>query len=173
MHRNARLPLALALIAAGALTVGTGASAQPEPQPVTLPCATNVSAQVLGNTLPSNAEGQALVLARIVFGPGGSIGAHTHPGTLIVSVESGTLGFTLVDDHPMAVMRAAGAGTPAAEEPLTTGTEIELAPGDYFVETGMVHTARSLGDEPASVLVSGLIEAGRPLTECVEGTPTP
>ena len=172
MHRLAQL-IVVVLIAAGTLSARPSSASQPEPQPVTLPCATNVSALVLGNTLPTNAEGQALVLARIVFGPGGSIDPHTHPGTLVVSVESGTLGFTLVEDHPMAIMRAGDTGTPAAEEPLTPGTEVELAPGDYFVETGMVHTARSLGDQPASVLLSGLIEAGQPLTMCVAATPTP
>ena len=65
------------------------------------------------------------------------------------------------------------AGTPAAEEPITTGEEVELTVGDRFVETGMVHSARAIGDEPAVVTISGLIEAGQPLTQCVEGTPTP
>jgi quercetin dioxygenase-like cupin family protein len=172
MHRIVRLGGFLVLFAAAPL-ISTSAAAPPDPQPVTLPCATNVSAQVLGNAAPGNAAGQGLVLARIIFGPGGSIGPHTHPGTLVVSVESGTLGFTLIDEGEMAVMRAAPAGTPAAAEPLVVGQEVELAPGDWFVETGMVHTARSVGDEPASVLLSGLIEAGQPLTRCVEGTPTP
>jgi hypothetical protein len=70
---------------------------QPEPQPVTIPCATSVTAQVLGSTSPAEATGQTLVLARIIFGPGGSIGAHTHPGTLVVSVDAGSFGFTLLD----------------------------------------------------------------------------
>lgn len=168
----AAAPLPLPLVGANAAT-----TAQPAPQPVTIPCATNVGAQVLGNAAPETATGQSMVLARIVFGVGGSIGPHTHPGTLVVSVESGTLGFTRTEDvemgeaGEMAVMRAAPAGTPAAVAPLTPGQEVELAPGDWFVETGMVHTARSLGDEPASVLLSGLIAAEQPLTQCVDETP--
>ena len=153
-----------------ALSPALPASAQPaDPKPVDLPCAENVSAQVLGTGAPSTADGQTLVLVRIIFGPGGSIGAHTHPGTLVATVESGTLGFTLLDDHgEMTVTRAGSNGTPAAEESLTADEEVELAPGDGFVETGMIHTARSIGDEPASVLISGLIEAGQPLTICAE-----
>ena len=117
-----------------------------------------------------DAAGQDVVLVRITFGPGGSIGPHTHPGMLVVSIESGTLGFTLLEEGTMAVTRAAPAGTPAAEEPLTAGQEVLLDPGDWFAEMGMVHTARSVGDEPAVVLVSGLIETGQPLTRCVDDT---
>lgn len=173
MHRLIHLIVAVVIVASGGLLGRSVAAAQPEPQPVTLPCATNISAQVLGNTLPATAEGQALVLARIIFGPGGSIGSHTHPGTLAVSIESGSLGFTLLDQDEMSVMRAAPAGTPAVAEPLTADQEVELAPGDWFVETGMIHSARNLSDEPTSVLLTGLIEAGQPLTQCVEGTPAP
>ena len=166
-----RIPFII-LFAFSALAISPAlpAGAQPaEPQPVELPCAENVSAQVLGKGAPSAADGQSLVLVRIIFGPGGSIGAHTHPGTLVATVESGTLGFTLLDDHgEMSVTRAGSDGTPAAEEPLTVDQEVELEAGDGFVETGMVHTARSIGDEPASVLISGLITAGEPLTKCVD-----
>ncbi|MBA2518843.1 MAG: hypothetical protein H0V24_04200 [Chloroflexia bacterium] len=171
MHRLVHLIVAVVIVAAGGLG-GRSAAAQPEPQPVTIPCATNVSAQVLGAT-PEAAAGQTLVLARVIFGPGGSIGAHTHPGTLVVSVESGSLGFTLLDHGDMPVMRAMAAGTPAVAEPMTRDQEAELAPGDWFVETGMIHGARNLSDEPTAVLLTGLIEAGQPLTQCAEGTPTP
>lgn len=172
MHRLAHFIVAGVIIALGGLT-DQAAAAQPEPQPVTIPCATNVSAQVLGSASPSPATGQTLVLARISFGPGGSIGAHTHPGTLVVSVESGSFGFTLLDHGDMPVMRSTEAGTPAVAEPTTQDHEVELAPGDWFVETGMIHSGRNLSDEPTSVLLTGLIESGQPLTQCVEGTPTP
>jgi quercetin dioxygenase-like cupin family protein len=172
MRRLFFLILAVVIIAAGGLAGRSVAAAQPEPQPVTLPCATNVSAQVLGTT-PDAAAGKSLVLARIIFGPGGSIGAHTHPGTLVVSVEAGDFGFTLLDQGEMPVMRSQDAGTPAVAEPMTRDQEVELAPGDWFVETGMIHSARNLGDEPTAVLLTGLIAAGQPLTQCVEGTPMP
>jgi quercetin dioxygenase-like cupin family protein len=174
MRRSLHLLIAVFVIAAGLLVSTTESSAAPpEPQPVTLPCATNVSAQLLGNGLPAAAEGQALVLVRIVLGPGGSFGAHTHPGTLVGSIESGTLGLTLLEEGEMTIMRSGEAGTPAVEEPLTPGQEVELGPGDWFVETSMAHSARAIGEEPVMVLLSGLIEAGQPLAQCVEGTPTP
>jgi quercetin dioxygenase-like cupin family protein len=174
MHRVVRVVTALAFVAVAAIGFSThGSAAPPVPQPVTIPCATNVSAQVFGNAQPATATGQALVLVRITFGPGGGIGPHTHPGTLVASVASGTLGFTLIGDGTMPIMRSGEAGTPAVEELAATGQEVELNAGDWFVETGMIPSARTIGDEPAVVTISGLIEAGQALTQCVEGTPTP
>ena len=47
------------------------------------------------------------------------------------------------------------------------GQEAVLDPGDYFIETGMVHSARTVGEEPAVVTFTGLVEAGQPVTSCV------
>ena len=174
MRGPRRLLSTLGLVAAGALVAASlGAAAPPERQPVTLPCATNAFVQVFGRGAPAAGGGQELVLARVTFEPGGGIGPHTHPGTLVQTVESGTFGFTLIEAGEMAVMRAGGAGTPAAAEPLPVGQEVVLEPGDWFVETGMVHTGRAIGDEPVVLTYAGLFEAGQPLTACVEGTPTP
>jgi quercetin dioxygenase-like cupin family protein len=169
MRRTLSGFMALGLIAVcAAFTSPPGRAAPPEPQPVTLECATDMSVQVLGNAAPGNADGQSLVLVRAHFAPGGSIGPHTHPGTLVVSVESGQFGVTLEEegDMGMAVMRSGATGTPAAEEMLTRGEEVILEPGDWFIETGMIHSARNAGDEPVTVLFSGLVEAGQPVTVC-------
>ena len=115
MRGPRRLLSALGLVAAGALAVASlGSAAPPERQPVTLPCATNAFVQVFGRGAPAGGGGQDLVLARVTFEPGGGIGPHTHPGTLVQTVESGTFGFTLLEAGEMMVMRAGGAGTPAA-----------------------------------------------------------
>ena len=160
------------VFAAAAMAVSgpAGSAAPPEPQPVTLECATDMSIQVLGNAAPASAEGQALTLVRAYFGVGGGIGPHTHPGTLVVVVEEGQFGVTLEEesDMGMMVMRASGdAATPAAEEMLTVGQEAVLEPGDWFIETGMVHSARTVGDEPVEVTFTGLTTAGEPLTSCI------
>jgi hypothetical protein len=117
---------------------------------------------------PVNDGEQNLVLARVIIGPGGSVGEHTHPGTLVVTVETGVLGFTHLGDGSMSVNRAATAGTESVTEDLPHGEEVPFNPGDWFVETGMVHTAVNLSDEETSVLLTGLIEPGQPLTSCVD-----
>jgi quercetin dioxygenase-like cupin family protein len=171
LKRVVYLVATVAIVAVSMLVSGPASSAaQPEPQPVTLPCATDMRVQVLGNAMPASAEGQALTLVRAYFGVGGGIGPHTHPGTLIVVVESGQFGVTLEEesDMGMMVMRPSEAGTPPAEEMLTAGQETVLEPGDWFIETGMAHSARTVGEEPVEVTFTGLTEAGQPLTACVE-----
>ena len=170
MRRLLQFALALACMSAAVVSADAGTrAAQPEPQQVTLPCATAMSTQVLGTAPPASAQGQSLVLVRAFFGVGGGIGPHTHPGTLVVAVVSGRFGVTLEEEGAMgmAVMRAGDAGTPAAEEMLAPGQEVVLEPGDWFVETGMAHSARTVGEEPVEVVFTGLVEAGQPVTSCV------
>jgi quercetin dioxygenase-like cupin family protein len=124
----------------------TVAQDSPPPSPIDLPCATNASSQLLGAT-PVGDGSQTLVLARVLFDPGGRIGEHTHPGTLVVMIESGAFGLTLVEEGEMIVTHPATAD-------------------------GMVHTGSNLSDGQTTVLISGLIETGTPLTLCVD-TATP
>ena len=160
--------LSVALLASVAsATAQAGAQGNPPANPITLPCATNASAQVLGST-PVGDGSQTLIQARIIFGPGGSIGEHTHPGTLVLTVESGQFGFTPVGAGEMTVNRAATAETESVSEPMVAGEEMVVNPGDWFVETGMVHTGVNLSAEPTTVLLTGLITTGEPLTSCVE-----
>ena len=169
MQGFVKLTLVVVLMSALVLSAGADSrAAQPAPQPVTLACTTGMSIQVLGNALPAAAEDQSLVLVRAFFDVGGGIGPHTHPGTLVVAVESGQFGVTLEEEGmEMTVMRASDAGTPAVAEPLTEGKETVLHPGDWFIETGMVHSARTVGDEPVQVVFTGLVAAGQPVTSCV------
>ncbi|MDQ3655392.1 MAG: hypothetical protein M3457_09960 [Chloroflexota bacterium] len=172
-NKRSLFMLLIALISALAFVPASPSLAQenPPPQPIDLPCVTDVSVQVLGMT-PVNDGTQNLVQARVIFAPGGGITEHTHPGTLVLTVESGTFGFTHMSEGEMVVTRAATADGEAVTEPLVHGEEMAVNPGDWLVETGMIHTGASIGDEPATVLLTGLIEAGQPLTICVdEGTP--
>ena len=159
---------------AGLFLAPLTATAQDNPPrtPIDLPCATNAFAQVLGST-PVNDGSQVLVQARVIFGEGGMIDLHTHPGTLIVTVESGEFGFTHMSDGEMVVNRAATSDREASQEPLPHGTEVPLAPGDWFVETGMIHRGTNLADGETTVILSGLIEPDQPLTICTDVAATP
>jgi hypothetical protein len=173
MNRR-RIPFLIALIAILSLLSIAPATAQevPPPKPIDLPCATNMSSQLLGATQIGDGS-QTLVLARVIFGPGGNLGAHTHPGTLVAVVETGTLGFTLLEDADMSINRSATAEREASQEPLAIGEEATLAPGDGFIEVGMIHSAQNLSDGQTTVLLSGLIETGQPLTACADVSQAP
>lgn len=165
-----RITLALALVAVIAVMAIAPASAHaqenPPRTPIELSCASNAFAQVLGTT-PVGDGSQTLILARVILEPGGYIGAHTHPGTLIVTVEQGEFGFALVDHHgEMEINRAATASSEASTDVVNGTDPMLLNPGDWFVETGMIHTAQNLSDGVTTVVLTALIESGQPLTIC-------
>lgn len=169
-----RSPTVLGMLVASTLALlpmTSAAQELPPPQPVTIPCATNASAQVL-SAGPVHDGTQTLVLVRLILAPGGSIGPHTHPGQLAVVIESGGLGFTLLDEGEMVITRAATGDNEATPESVARDEEVVLNPGDSFFEMGMAHSAMNRGDGQTTLLISGLIEAGQPLTSCVD-TATP
>jgi quercetin dioxygenase-like cupin family protein len=164
-----RLFVLVAFASLGLFTVtATAAQDVPSPKPIDLPCVENVSAQVL-NATPVGDGSQSLVLVRVILGPGGTIGDHTHPGTLAVTIESGSFGLTVADHGEMAINRGGPASAESTPEPMEPGQQYTLAPGDGFIETGMVHNAANLSDGDTTVLIAGLIESGQPLTQCVDG----
>jgi quercetin dioxygenase-like cupin family protein len=169
MNPFTRLLFGIGLIAITLLaSTGVSHAAMPEPVLAELECASDFYIQPLGRTAATNAEAMSLVLVRVIIEPGGGIGPHTHPGNLVISVESGTFGFSLVGSHnEMTFMRPGENGNPATELGVVPGEEAQLVAGDWIVETGMVHSARAVGDEPAVVVFSGLIADGQPLTTCV------
>lgn len=162
----------LVVLGLGLIGVGPSRALAQAGQPLNLPCVSGTTVEPLAQAMPSQANGQALVLLRLTIAPGGGFTPHKHPGTVEVSVVSGTLEFTHLDDGPMQVMRAASGATPAAAESVTKGVPVTLQPGDWMVEAGMVHTMTNPGTEPAVLLVAGLVPPSQPLVQCVDaGTP--
>jgi mannose-6-phosphate isomerase-like protein (cupin superfamily) len=134
-----------------------------------------ITSVTLGSVPSTEAPGMNLVLTRVTLGPGAVIPAHVHPGQVIVTVESGTLAFTVVGEGQ--VLRA-GVGTPTAGEAMPLGTEVMLEPGVWWTEgSDGAHTARNPGDEPTVLLVAALVAADQPFRLPVDmdmdmGTPT-
>lgn len=84
--------------AAGALALGLGsrrglgARAAQDPPPLT--ALTGVAIQVMGTGQPSTTPGMELTLRRTTIAPGGGLPPHSHPGALVIVVESGNWGYT-------------------------------------------------------------------------------
>ena len=153
----------LAMVSSSSVT----AQENPPPVQVNLPCASNVSVQVLGRT--PYEDGQDIALVRIIWGPEGFIDAHTHPAVMWVTVESGQFGLTLLEDAEMTVTRAATADAEATQETLVPNEEIVLEAGDGFVERGMIHNARNMSStESMSTIFAAVVQSGQPLTQCVD-----
>ena len=129
-----------------------------------------VHIQFLNEGQPAAAPDHTLVLYRVVL-DGGEIPSHIHPGTTVLSVESGTLSWTL-QAGTVSVIRPGAAPEQVAEP----GTEIVLGPGEgLWYDADGVHTARSAEAVPVSVLISALLETGQPAITLTDepGTPTP
>ena len=129
MFTSLRRAIAGLSILTAVATFGAGpamSQENPPPKPIELPCATNASSQLLGAT-PIGDGSQTLVQARVIFAPGGSIGLHTHPGTLVMTVESGVFGFTHMGENEMTLNRAATDTSEATTESMPHGEEIAIA----------------------------------------------
>jgi quercetin dioxygenase-like cupin family protein len=166
----------LALSALGLTTTRTLAQqATPAPALAVIELAPGVTAEIFAGVPSARAEGQTVYLARFVFQPGAEIFPHSHPGTTLLGVDSGTFGWTLLQGTAH-VIRAAGSGGTTVEDITEPNTEVILNPGDaIFYEDDVVHTARGAGDEPAVVYGTLVLTSGAPLlmpTGMAMGTPT-
>jgi quercetin dioxygenase-like cupin family protein len=125
--------------------------------------APGVLAEIFAAAPSARAEGQTVYLARFTFEPGSEIYPHGHPGTTVLGVDSGTLGWTLLEGTAH-VVRGAGTGGTEVEDVTEPGTEVTLNPGDAIhYEDDVVHTARAAGDEPAIVMGTFVLETGADL----------
>jgi quercetin dioxygenase-like cupin family protein len=125
--------------------------------------APGVFAEIFAAAPSARAEGQTVYLARFIFEPGSEIFPHSHPGTIVLGVDSGAFGWTL-HEGAAHVVRGAGSGATEVEDVTEPGTEVILNPGDaIFYEDDVVHTAHNAGDETAIVLGTLVLETGQPL----------
>jgi quercetin dioxygenase-like cupin family protein len=169
-HRLFRTPL-LAFIAVIALfgLFAPGLTAQESTPgaagPVTsIELAPGFIAQVLAGFPSDRAPGQTVYLARFIIQPDAELFPHSHPGTTILGVESGSLGWTLLEGTAHVVRGAAAGATGPAEDITEPGTDVILEPGDgIFYEDDVVHTARGAGDEETVVLGTFVLTSGEPL----------
>lgn len=171
MHRSVRrfalfTLLVVTMVMGSSLTVR--AHLQDEADPLS-----GTTVESLGAMAPATAPGHALVFLRLTMEPGASIPAHSHPGGVVLVVESGSFG-TMFVQGTGTITRATTAGTPAATEPTTSGTEMILEAGDSVAyDQDAAHTMSNAGDEPLVLLVSALLAADQPGFQFAEGTPTP
>ena len=168
--------LSASLCAVALFVTGTpGAALQATPAGTGL---TDVTVETLGRGPSRAAPGYTLLLSRLTFAPGGSIGLHTHPGDAVFYVASGRISWITGEGQPL-LMRAAAAraiavGTPTPPEVLTAGHEVTLEPGDaVFYDGRTSHEVSNPGSVEAVVLYSGLRAAEQPGITFLEATPAP
>lgn len=126
--------------------------------------APGVTAEIFAGVPTARAEGQTLYLTRFYFEPGAEIYPHGHPGTTLLGVDSGELGWTLVAGTSHVLRGAAAGATGPIEDVSEPGTDVVLQRGDaIYYEDDVVHTARGAGSETTVVLGTFVLTAGAPL----------
>src|SRR5918995_7302918 len=121
------------------------------PEPATFRA---VAAGLIEVLAPSTAN---VVLGRISLAPGASIPFDpTDPSAILVYMATGEL--TVRVDVPMAVARAAGAGTPTPPEAVAADTEFTLGEGDSALFPGtMGGEVRNAGTDEATAWVVDIV----------------
>ncbi len=133
-----------------------------EATPATPTGAIGTTAQVMGSGQPAAAPELELSLRRITHAPGGRVPSHSHPGALMIFVETGTWGYTSLGGS--AQLTRAGAGTPTPAEALPIGTEVLLTAGDWLFVEDPQDDVRNAGDDDVVLLIAGLTRVGEPFT---------
>ncbi len=130
---------------------------------------TGVTIEVLGRGASAMVPDRELLLRRRTFAPGASTAPHPADGPVVLGVESGTVGFTVVEGAAQ-LSRAAASGTPGPTETVAAGTEAILTPGDaVFYDEGVVHVVRNNGDGVAVTVEARLPRAEGAPTEATPG----
>ncbi len=156
-----RVSLVLAALVLGLMATWSLRATAQEATPAAGPV--GVTAALLGSGETTVAPGHELSLRRVTIAPGGGIPAHTHPGALVIYLESGTWGYTALDAGTQ-LTRAAVAGTPGPTEEMAVGEEIILTPGDWIYVEDPADDIRNAGEEPVVLLIAGLTRVGEPFT---------
>jgi len=131
----------------------------------------------MGAGQPTTTPGMELTLRRVTLAPGGGIPPHSHPGALLIVVESGTWGHTALGGSAQ-LTRAAVAGTPTPAEEVPMGVELILTAGDALFVEDPQDEIRNAGEDDVVLLVAGLTPVGESFTTLMgdmdmEGTPAP
>jgi len=166
MRRASLVVSVLVVVLLGSLAV---AWAQGTPAQQATPTIQEVPIEILGSVPSAEAPGYSLFLARVTFPVGFTEpAAHIHPFDYVVSVQSGTLAFT-IEEGALQVMRA-GATEP---ETVPIGEEVTVGPGDSFAGTRDVvwSSERVEGDEAFVVIGTFLGLPDSPLEVYVDATP--
>ncbi len=162
--------LAALLLAAGQRPASLAAQ---DASPAAAPAGpVGVTGELLGVGQPTTTPGMELSLRRITLAPGGLIPPHSHPGALVIYVESGTWGHTALGGTAQ-LTRASVGGTPAAAEEVAMGTEMILTAGDALYVEDPQDEIRNAGEDDVVLWVAGLTPVGEPFTMLMDDMATP
>jgi hypothetical protein len=158
----------MAVVATGGIgialaTLGRSSALAQDASPATAPGPTGVTMEAMGNGLPAASPNLELTLRTTIIAPGGRMPNHTHPGAIILYIEAGSFGYTLLDGT-MNFARATTDGTPPVVEEGEIGTEVILTAGDWMFMDEDQDDSRNAGDDDVVLIVAALTVVGEPFS---------
>lgn len=157
LRRALALGGVLALGAAGGAAATTAIYQAGTPKRVVLVQAKN----------PAGARGRTLILQRVAIPGATPLAAHTHQGTQIAAITSGTLRYTVLEGRPVRVVHTpAGADAPVFVRAIEPGQTYDVKAGYSVIEpAGTAHAVESVGEARVVIYVASLFVNGAPLSD--------
>jgi hypothetical protein len=126
--------------------------------------APGVTAEIFAAAPSALAPGQTVYNVRFVYQPGAGLTQRSEPGTTVLGVAAGSLGWTLKAGTAHVVRAAASASPGATEDVTVPGTDVILGPGDsIYYESDTVATTRAASDTAAVVSGTLVLKTDAPL----------
>ncbi len=124
---------------------------------------------------PPGAQGRSLILQKVVIPGNTPLAAHTHAGTQMATIVSGTLQYTVLEHGSVDVVSpGTGAQQPTIIHTIMPHQTYNVTAGEAVIEpAGVAHSVRSVGSTPVVIYVASLFTNGAPLSIPFSGTPTP
>jgi hypothetical protein len=122
---------------------------------------------VLGAVTPVAAPGYRLQMTELVWAPGSSSSAHSHPIAQIACVQSGALAMTL-QQGSATITRGGSDSRPASSEPIPLNTEVVIGPRDCIAydefDVPTIHTVWNASEGETVLWMSDLVKIGERYT---------
>ncbi len=110
---------------------------------------------LLGDVLPTTADGQTLSLWHYTIPAGAQLVPHRHPGFQVARIVSGDLTYTVIDGD-VTILRADG-----STETDTSGKVLNLQAGDTVIENpDLAHFGANDGTVPVEIYAASLFQTG-------------
>ncbi len=161
----------LGVVLLGLLLAASVAAQSPAASPAASAAAPAISAQFLGGGEPAIAPAYELTLRRITLPPGTGIVPHTHPGALVIYIESGIWNYTSLSGTGRVTRATQPGASPAPAEDLAVNVELVLTAGDVLYVEDPGDTVSNMGDEDVVLLVAGLTRVGEKFTTLIQDPP--
>lgn len=122
---------------------------------------------VLGAVTPVAAPGYRLQMTQLVWAPGSTSAAHSHPIAQVACVQSGALAMTL-QQGSATVTRGGTGSRPASSEKIPLNTEVVIGPRDCIAydefDVPTIHTVWNASDGETVLWMSDLVKDGERYT---------